>query len=450
MTTLTPTFDKKIFIKTYGCQMNVYDSIKMQDLMSPHGYSMTEDLEDANVVVLNTCHIREKAAEKVYSELGRIRQVKDMLRSKDKSMLIVVAGCVGQAEGEEIFARAPYVDIVVGPQSYHSLPQLILEIENGKKHLIDLDFIDEAKFDNLPQETRSQGASAFVSVQEGCDKFCTFCVVPYTRGSEFSRPIEKVYREVSNAVSQGAKEVMFLGQNVNAYHGKNSDGVELDLADLIEITSTIKGLERIRYMTSHPCDMNDALINLHASNTKLMPFLHLPIQSGSNKILKAMNRRHSREEYFDIIDRLRAGRPDLVMSSDFIVGFPGETDEDFADTLDAVKRVGYGQCYSFKYSPRPGTPAATKEQLPESIKNERLQILQEELFKQQLSHNEIIVGKILPVLFDREGKIEGQIIGKTPYMQSVHLINPPESILGKIVEVKITQARPSSVSGELV
>lgn len=442
--------EKKIFIKTYGCQMNVYDSIKMQDLMEPHGYSLTDTLEDSNIVVLNTCHIREKAAEKVYSELGRIRQVKDRLRSQGKRMSIVVAGCVGQAEGEEIFSRAPYVDIVVGPQSYHSLPQLVMEIENGKKHLIDLDFVDEEKFDKLPENTHDQGASAFVSIQEGCDKFCTFCVVPYTRGAEFSRPVERVYREVLHAVSHGSKEITFLGQNVNAYHGKTSEDVEMDLAGLIERVSEIKGLERIRYMTSHPRDMNDALIKLHGSNSKLMPFLHLPIQSGSNKILKAMNRRHSREEYFDITDRLRALRPDLIMSSDFIVGFPGETDEDFADTLDAVKRVGYGQCYSFKYSPRPGTPAATKEQVPEDIKNERLRILQDELFRQQLECNKTIVGKILPVLFDREGKQNGQILGKTPYMQSVHLQNTDENILGKIVNVRITAAHPSSVSGELV
>ena len=441
---------KKIFIKTYGCQMNVYDSIKMQDLMAPHGYSITETLDGSDIVVLNTCHIREKAAEKVYSELGRIRRVKDAMKANGKRMSIVVAGCVGQAEGEEIFERAPYVDIVVGPQSYHSLPQLVMQIEEGKKHLIELDFVDEEKFDKLPEETRAQGASAFVSVQEGCDKFCTFCVVPYTRGAEFSRPVEKVYREILHAVAQGSKEVMLLGQNVNAYHGVTSEGVELDLAGLIDRISDINGLERIRYMTSHPCDMNEALIKLHGSNIKLMPFLHLPIQSGSNKILKAMNRRHTREEYFDIIDSLRARRPDLVMSSDFIVGFPGETDEDFADTMDAVKRVGYGQCYSFKYSPRPGTPAATKEQLPEAIKDERLRILQEELFRQQLACNQSVVGRVLPVLFDREGKLEGQIIGKTPYMQSVLLQNPNDSVLGKIMDVKIIEARPSSVVGKLV
>ena len=441
---------KKLFIKTYGCQMNVYDSIKMQDLMSPHGYAITETMEDADMVVLNTCHIREKAAEKVYSELGRVRQAKDNLRKLGRKMSIVVAGCVGQAEGEEIFARAPYVDVVVGPQSYHSLPQLIMQIEDGKKHLIELDFVDEEKFDKLPQETGAQGASAFVSVQEGCDKFCTFCVVPYTRGAEFSRPVEQVYREILSAVSKGSKEIMLLGQNVNAYHGKTSEGVDVDLAELIERISDINGLERIRYMTSHPRDMNEALIKLHGSNSKLMPFLHLPIQSGSDKVLKAMNRRHTREEYFDIIDSLRAQRPDLVMSSDFIVGFPGESDEDFADTMDAVKRVGYGQCYSFKYSPRPGTPAATKEQLPEEVKNERLRILQEELFRQQFACNESVVGRVLPVLFDREGRLEGQIIGKTPYMQSVHLQNPNESVLGQIVDVKILEARPSSLVGSLI
>lgn len=441
---------KKLFIKTYGCQMNVYDSIKMQDLMAPHGYSITEDMTDSDIVVLNTCHIREKAAEKVYSELGRIRQVKDNLRKAGRKMSIVIAGCVGQAEGEEIFARAPYVDVVVGPQSYHSLPGLISQIEEGKKHLIELDFVDEEKFDRLPQESGAQGASAFVSVQEGCDKFCTFCVVPYTRGAEFSRPVEQVYREILSTVSKGSKEITLLGQNVNAYHGKTSENVDIDLAGLIERISDINGLERIRYMTSHPRDMNEALIKLHGSNPKLMPFLHLPLQSGSNNILKAMNRRHTREEYFDIIDNLRAQRPDIVMSSDFIVGFPGETDEDFADTMDAVKRVSFGQCYSFTYSPRPGTPAATKEQLPAEIKNERLRILQEELFRQQLECNKLMVGKVLPVLFDREGKMEGQIIGKTPYMQSVHLQNPSESLLGKIIDIEIIEARPSSLVGRLI
>jgi tRNA-2-methylthio-N6-dimethylallyladenosine synthase len=442
--------NKKIFIKTYGCQMNVYDSIKMQDMMQPHGYSVTDDMNNADMVILNTCHIREKAAEKVYSELGRIKKVKDKLKSQNKNMLIVVAGCVGQAEGEEIFERAPYVDVVVGPQSFHALPQLVLEVSRGNKHLIELDFIDEEKFDKLPEETSAQGASAFVSVQEGCDKFCTFCVVPYTRGAEFSRPVEKIYREVLQAASHGSKEVHLLGQNVNAYHGKTSEDKEINLAGLINRIADIKGIERIRYTTSHPRDMNDELIKLHGSLDKLMPFLHLPIQSGSDKILKAMNRRHTREEYFDIIRRLRESRPDIILSSDFIVGFPGETDEDFADTLDAVKRVGYGQCYSFKYSPRPGTPAATKEQVPESVKIERLRILQDELSRQQLECNRSFKGLILPVLFERDGKFGDQIIGKTPYMQSVYVTNPTKDLFGKIVNIKITDAFAASLTGEIL
>ncbi|MEY3197522.1 MAG: hypothetical protein RLZZ59_893 [Pseudomonadota bacterium] len=445
------TQSKKIHIKTYGCQMNVYDSIKMQDLMEPHGYSITEDVNDADMVVLNTCHIREKAAEKVYSELGRIKQARDKLKKEqDRDMIIAVAGCVGQAEGEEVFQRAPYVDVVVGPQSYHSLPQLVLEVSRGKKHLIDLDFVDEAKFDNLPGETSHQGPSAFVSVQEGCDKFCTFCVVPYTRGAEFSRPVEKIYREVLKSVSNGSKEIYLLGQNVNAYHGKTDSGDEINLAKLIRKISEINGVERIRYVTSHPRDMDEDLIKAHGEIESLMPFLHLPIQSGSNKILKAMNRRHTREEYFDIIKKVREARPDIVMSSDFIVGFPGETDEDFADTLDAVRQVGYGQCFSFKYSPRPGTPAATKQQVPEDIKIERLKILQEELMKQQFECNKSVVGKILPVLFDKDGKSSDQIIGKTPYLQSVYISNPNKDLLGKIVNVKITEAFAASVTGEVV
>lgn len=447
---MTSNLAKKIHIKTYGCQMNVYDSIKMEDLMAPYGYSTTNNLEDSDIVILNTCHIREKAAEKVYSELGRIKKAKDKRIASGRNMSIIVAGCVGQAEGEEIFTRTPYVDIVVGPQSFHALPNLVSEVEKGKKHLINLDFIDEAKFEQLPEETKAQGASAFVSVQEGCDKFCTFCVVPYTRGAEFSRPVEQVYREILQAVAAGSKEIQLLGQNVNAYHGQTIEGQEIDLAELINRISDIKGLERIRYTTSHPRDMKPSLIKAHGDNPKLMPFLHLPIQSGSNRILKAMNRKHTREEYFDIIDQLIQARPDMVFSSDFIVGFPGETDEDFADTLDAVKKVKYGQCYSFKYSPRPGTPAATKDQVPEAIKNERLQILQAELSNQQFMVNKSSVGKIMKVLFDRAGKFEDQIIGKTPYMQSVHIKNTPDNLLGEIKDVRIIEAYPSSLAGELI
>lgn len=440
---------KKLFIKTYGCQMNVYDSIKMQELLAPFGFESTEDLSDADMVILNTCHIREKASEKVYSELGRIKKISDT-RENRSEMIIAVAGCVGQAEGEEIFRRAPYVDIVVGPQSYHTLPDLVAKLARSEKHLIELDFIEEEKFDNLPQDFKAQGSSAFVSIQEGCDKFCTFCVVPYTRGAEFSRNVEEIYRESMAVVGKGAKEVHLLGQNVNAYHGKAAKDEKYNLSDLIRHVAKINGLERIRYTTSHPRDMDDDLIALHGTEKKLMPFLHLPIQSGSNKILKAMNRKHRREEYFTIIDKLRVARPDIVMSSDFIIGFPGETDEDFADTLDLVKKVRYGQCFSFKYSPRPGTPAASMQQVPEAAKIERLATLQKELSKQQLELNESSVGKILPVLFEKSGKYDGHIVGKTPYMQSAYVENADKSLIGKIVNVKINKGMAISVSGEII
>ncbi|XVN42909.1 MAG: tRNA (N6-isopentenyl adenosine(37)-C2)-methylthiotransferase MiaB [Candidatus Rickettsia vulgarisii] len=436
---------KKLFIKTYGCQMNVYDSIKMQELLDPFGYKPTNFMDEADIIILNTCHIREKAAEKMYSELGRIKKIKD-IRS---DLIIIVAGCVGQAEGEEIFKRAPYVNIVVGPQSYFDLPELLAKIARHEKHVIKLDFVEEAKFDKLPEQSSFQGASALISVQEGCDKFCTFCVVPYTRGAEFSRSLEQIYRETIRSVSNGAKEVNLLGQNVNAYHGKTPEGMDCSLADLIKHIAKISDLERIRYITSHPIDMTDDLIELHGLEPKLMPFLHLPIQSGSDKILKAMNRKHNRDYYLDIIDRLRKSRPDMVFSSDFIVGFPGETDEDFADTLDLVKKVRYGQCYSFKYSSRPGTPAAVKEQVPEHIKSERLAILQQELSKQQLEFNESCVGKTMQVLFDRDGKLSDQLVGKTSYMQSVHVSNLDKGLLGKIIDVKIIKAGASSLTGEI-
>lgn len=431
--------------------MNVYDSIKMQDLLEPFDYQPTDSMYQADMIILNTCHIREKAAEKMYSELGRIKQIKDDRKSKGEGNVIVtVAGCVAQAEGDEIFRRASYVDIVVGPQSYYDLPELIAKIARHEKHVIKLDFVEEAKFDKLPEQSNIQGVSSLISVQEGCDKFCTFCVVPYTRGAEFSRSLEQIYREITSSVSNGAREVILLGQNVNAYHGKTIEGKEYSLADLISYIAEIPSLERIRYVTSHPIDMTEDLILLHGSEPKLMPFLHLPVQSGSNKILKSMNRRHNRDYYFDIINRLRNARRDIVFSSDFIVGFPGETDEDFADTLDIVKKVGYGQCYSFKYSPRPGTPAAVKEQVPEHIKSRRLAILQQEISRQQLLFNESCIGKIMPVLFDRDGKLDNQLIGKTCYMQSVHVINPAKDLFGQIIDVKITEAGASSLSGEMV
>lgn len=441
---------KKLYIKTYGCQMNVYDSLKMQELLAPFGFESTITQDDADMFILNTCHIREKASEKMYSELGKLKLIKDeRKKSALGQTIIAVAGCVGQAEGEEIFRRAPYVDIVVGPQSYHTLPDLMAKLARSEKHLIELDFIEEEKFDNLPKNIAGQGASAFVSIQEGCDKFCTFCVVPYTRGAEFSRAPEDVYRETMALVAKGAREVHLLGQNVNAYHGKAHDGSICNLPNLINHVATIKDLDRIRYITSHPNDMSDELIALHGSEQKLMPFLHLPVQSGSNKILKAMNRKHNREEYFSIIDKLRIARPDIVMSSDFIIGFPGETDEDFADTMDLVARVKFGQCFSFKYSPRPGTPAAAMTMVPEAVKVERLAILQKELFKQQLEFNESCVGKIMPVLFERSGKHEGHIVGKTPYMQSAYISDVRENVIGKIVNIKITQGSAISVTGHI-
>lgn len=442
---------KKLFIKTYGCQMNFYDSIKMQELLYPFGFESTEDINDADMVILNTCHIREKASEKMYSELGRVKKIKDKrIKEGIGDTIIAIAGCVGQAEGEEIFKRTTYVDIIVGPQSYHTLPDLIAKLARAEKHLIDLDFIEEEKFDNLPKDYSNQGASAFVSIQEGCNKFCTFCVVPYTRGTEFSRKVEEIYRETMSVVSKGAKEVNLLGQNVNAYHGITPEEESYSLTDLIKHLASIRGLERIKYTTSHPIDMTDELISLHGLEPKLMPFLHLPVQAGSNKILKLMNRKHTREEYYTIIDKLRVSRPDIALSSDFIVGFPGETDEDFADTFDLVTRVRYNQCYSFKYSPRPGTPAAVRQQVPEEAKNERLMILQRELAKQQLEFNRASVGKVLPVLFEKEGKHYGQIIGKTSYMQSTFVENADKSLFGQIVNVKITQGFATSISGEII
>ena len=440
---------KKLFIKTYGCQMNVYDSLRMQDLMSPHGYETTEIVDDADLVILNTCHIREKASEKMYSELGKIRQLKEKKAKNGSAMTVAVAGCVGQAEGDEIFRRAPYVNIVVGPQSYHSLPELITKIGRNENHLIDLDFIEEEKFDKLPENVGNHGLSAFLSIQEGCDKFCAFCVVPYTRGAEFSRPFEKVYREALQLASHGAKEITLLGQNVNAYHGLKQPDEVMNLAELIKNLENIDGIERIRYMTSHPNDMDDDLIKLHGESNKLMPFLHLPVQSGSTKILKAMNRKHSREDYLNIIDKLLKARADLALSSDFIVGFPGETDEDFADTLDLVTKIKYGQCFSYKYSPRPGTPAAVKPQIPEEVKVERLKILQDEIQKQQFEFNQSMVGKILPVLFEKAGKFSDQVAGKSPYLQSVHVTNG-NNILGSIAKVRITKALQTSLAGELV
>lgn len=450
MTDLT-TDTKKLFIKTYGCQMNVYDSLRMGDVMKPLGFALTDSAEDADMVILNTCHIREKAAEKMYSELGRIRENKAEKEKNGSSMIVAVAGCVGQAEGEEIFRRAPYVDVVVGPQSYHTLPELVARSAREKGHFLNLDFPLEQKFDFLPEDSNPQGTSAFLSVQEGCDKFCTFCVVPYTRGAEYSRPVSVIYREALRMAAQGAQEITLLGQNVNAYHGVGASPEDIwPLGRLIKHIASIDTVKRIRYTTSHPRDMTDELIEVHGSEPKLMPFLHLPIQSGSNTILKDMNRKHSREEYLALIAKFRAARPDIAFSSDFIVGFPGETEQDFAETLALVEEVGFAQCYSFAYSPRPGTPASAKSnQVPEAVKIERLARLQAAINLQQFAFNKHTEGQVMDILFERPGKHANQLIGRSPYMQSVHVMDAAD-YLGQIVTVRVTEALEHSVRAVMV
>ncbi len=442
---------KKVYIKTYGCQMNVYDSMKMADLLKPHGYCEADEIHDADLVILNTCHIREKAAEKVYSELGRIREYKTEKKQNGGEMVIAVAGCVAQAEGEEIIKRAPYVDIVVGPQTYYNLPLLLEQVKRDKKWAIDIDFPEHSKFDNMPEIPEQSEPAAFLSIQEGCDKFCHFCVVPYTRGAEESRPTNEVYREAMKLVAAGAKEIHLLGQNVSAYHGLDPDGAPISIARLIRHIATIKGVERIRYTTSHPNDMHDEeLYAAHRDVPALMPYLHLPVQSGSSRILKAMNRKHTREEYLDVIAKFRAARPDMAFSSDFIVGYPGETDEDFEDTMRMVDEVQYAQCYSFKYSPRPGTPAsALDNQVPEKVKAARLQLLQEKILSYQTMFNYKFLGETLDVLFDKPARYKGQIQGKSPYMQTV-FVQGDESLIGTIAKVRITKIEKNTLGGELV
>ncbi len=449
------TQQKKLYIKTYGCQMNVYDSDRMQDLMQTIGYQNVDKPDAADMVIINTCHIREKAAEKLYCDLGRIKKHKAKLKAQGKQMIVAVAGCVGQAEGEEIFKRAPVTDIIVGPESYQTLPDLVGKVLRDKGRQIDLDFKPNNKFDVLKESAEKSQISSFLSIQEGCDKFCTFCVVPYTRGAEFSRSVEQVYNEALNLANKGAIEVYLLGQNVNAYHGVDDSGNNFNLAKLIRKIAEIPQIQRIRYTTSHPKDMDDDLIAAHGEVDKLMPFLHLPVQSGSNNILKAMNRKHTKQDYFKVIDKLRNVRPDIGLSSDFIVGFPGETDQDFKDTLDLVEQIGFSQCYSFKYSPRPGTPASDAvNQIDEEVKDARLQELQSLLSKQQIIYNKQFEGQIFPVLFDRKpskikAKSQGQIIGKSPYLQSVVIADAEEKYLGKLVNIKIIQSRPSSLVGEV-
>ncbi len=442
------TGSKKVFIKTYGCQMNVYDSERMSEALAPYGYSDTRDISQADLIVLNTCHIREKAAEKVYSELGRVRQIKSQRRADGRSTAVVIAGCVAQAEGQEIIARAPVVDLVIGPQNYHRMPELIFRALSEARQIVATDFPEEDKFKFLPgRARRNKGSAAFLTVQEGCDKFCTFCVVPYTRGMEFSRPVSTLITEAQQLIDGGIAELTLLGQNVNAYHGEGPDGRAWTLAQLINELAKLKGLHRLRYTTSHPRDMSDDLIAAHRDQAKLMPYLHLPFQAGSDRILAAMNRKHTAQEYLTLIARIRGARPDLALSTDVIVGFPGETDAEFQATLDVVEQVGFAQAYSFKYSPRPGTPAATiDDQIGEDVKSARLAQLQDLLGSQQKAFNESCVGKTLPILFERSGRNAGQIIGRSPYLQPVHA-QADESLLGRIVQVKISGAGPNSLSG---
>ncbi|MEM7568707.1 MAG: tRNA (N6-isopentenyl adenosine(37)-C2)-methylthiotransferase MiaB [Pseudomonadota bacterium] len=444
----------KAYIKTYGCQMNVYDSERIADVLVQDGYQLVEDPSDADLTVLNTCHIREKAAEKVYSELGRLRVLQDKRGSDGKPMKIAVAGCVAQAEGDEMLRRARNVDVVVGPQAYQDLPQM-LKVPSGKA--VGQDFSPEQKFSALKKAglQRPSPPTGFLTIQEGCDKFCTFCVVPYTRGAEFSRPEVEILQEARDLVSRGARDITLLGQNVNAYHGEASSGDTQSLAGLLYALADIDGLERLRYTTSHPRDMDEDLIRAHGEIAQLMPYLHLPVQSGSDAILKRMNRKHGRERYFEIVDALREARPDLALSSDLIVGFPGETDEDFADTMDLVERVTYAQCYSFKYSPRPGTPGADMEdQVPEPVKAERLAALQSLLNSQQIAFNQAMEGRVMPVLFERLGKFSDQVIGRSPYMQAVHVrLAPgedPKALIGHIRDCEILQSGPNSLSGQLL
>ncbi|KIT16492.1 tRNA (N6-isopentenyl adenosine(37)-C2)-methylthiotransferase MiaB [Jannaschia aquimarina] len=436
---------KKLHVKTYGCQMNVYDSERMAEAMGAQGYVTTDRPEDADLILLNTCHIREKAAEKVYSELGRLKG----LKAKNPDLKIGVAGCVAQAEGAEIVARQPAVDLVVGPQSYHRLPDLVARAAPGAPAL-DTEFPDEDKFEHLPKaRTPAARPTAFLTVQEGCDKFCAFCVVPYTRGAEVSRPVARLLDETRALVDRGVVEVTLLGQNVNGYHGEGTDGRSWSLADLIHTLADIEGLERIRYTTSHPNDMTDDLIAAHGAQPKLMPYLHLPVQAGSDRVLKAMNRKHSAESYIEIIDRLRAVRPDLALSGDFIVGFPGETDADFEETLTLVERVRYAQAYSFKYSARPGTPAAERPGVAAEVAAERLARLQALLSAQQTEAQEAMVGREVSVLFEKAGRLPGQMIGKSEHLMAVH-VPAPDEIKGRIARVRITEAAPHSLAGNLV
>ncbi len=438
---------KKLFVKTYGCQMNVYDSARMTDILTPLGYAPVDGPAGADMVILNTCHIREKAAEKVYSELGRLRSLKRAREKDGGAMVLAVAGCVAQAEGEEVRRRAPWVDVVFGPQAYHRLPDMVSQVE--RRAVVDTEFPVEPKFDSLPGESALRGPAAFLTVQEGCDKFCTFCVVPYTRGLEYSRPVADVLEEARRLVAAGTCELTLLGQNVNAYHGEGRDGWPQTLGGLIRELAEIDGLRRLRYTTSHPRDMSDDLVSAHADVDVLMPYLHLPAQSGSDRVLQDMNRGHTSGDYLRLVDRIRAAQPDIALSSDFIVGFPGETAADFKATLDLVRRVGYASAYSFCYSPRPGTPAAGREdRVAADAASDRLAELQDLIGRQAQAFNAATVGRTLDVLLERRGRHEGQLVGRSPYMQAVH-VEADSSCCGRIAAVRIEAALPNSLSGRL-
>jgi tRNA-2-methylthio-N6-dimethylallyladenosine synthase len=447
------TNTRKVFVKTYGCQMNVYDSDRMTDALSKDGYQATDVLEEADLVLLNTCHIREKAAEKVYSELGRLRDMKKARARDGREMVIGVTGCVAQAEGKEILRRAPAVDLVIGPQTYHRLPDALRRAKGGER-VVETDYAIEDKFEHLPApekaRTRARGVTAFLTVQEGCDKFCTFCVVPYTRGSEVSRPVSQIVAETERLVEGGVREITLLGQNVNAWHGLGPEGDEWGLGDLLYRLADIKGLARLRYTTSHPRDMDDRLIEAHRDLPALMPYLHLPVQSGSDRILKAMNRRHTAAEYIALIARIRAVQPELAISGDFIVGFPGETDQDFEDTMRLIEAVGYAQAFSFKYSIRPGTPGADMDgHVAEDVKSERLERLQALLFQQQREFARGCVGKEIDLLLEKPGRMPGQLVGRSPWLQPVN-VDAKLSEIGDIIRVRITDTGPNSLFAEAI
>jgi tRNA-2-methylthio-N6-dimethylallyladenosine synthase len=447
------TSSKKVFMKTYGCQMNVYDSQRMSDALAVDGYQATDVIEDADLILINTCHIREKAAEKVYSQLGRLEKMKRLRAEGGKEFLVGIAGCVAQAEGAEIIRRAPVVDLVIGPQTYHRLPEVVKKARAGEK-VVETEYAIEDKFEHLPiasrQAVRSRGVTAFLTVQEGCDKFCTFCVVPYTRGSEISRPVSQIVAEAERLAEAGVREVTLLGQNVNAWHGEGPEGSEWGLGQLLFRLAEIPGIARLRYTTSHPRDMDDALIEAHRDLDILMPYLHLPVQSGSDRILKAMNRRHTAADYLRLIERIRAVRPDIAMSGDFIVGFPGETDEDFEATMQIVRDVTYVQAFSFKYSPRPGTPGADLgSHVDEHIKDERLQRLQALLYEQQSAFAASLVGNEIDLLLEKPGREAGQLVGRSPWLQPV-IVDEKAGEIGDIVKVRITKAGSNSLFSEPV